>query len=355
MNVRNVKEYLELPLLHNHWYVAGFGDEFDQTPTARTLLEESIVFYRTGSGELIAMQNRCLHRSFPLSEGKVDGDQIVCGYHGACYGSDGQMVHVPTQSNAPNISLRTYPVKEVGPLILIWMGAGAADESRLPDLAHLEDPAFRTMRGYYHVEGSYLLMQENLHDLSHVAYLHRETFQVDERFHENPTEVEMTDRGAVAKRTHLYDQASFLPPGVLQSMGDSPIWRTDWGVSPSPGIHEALIHTGKGENEGDDDAPKVQFIMHFLTPQTMTTCHYWWAVSLDHGTDEDMFFEMAPQMFKAGFEEDVTAMKHMQELLTAHPAGFDESHFGSDKHGMMFRRVVQQWVNEEHGEPAVVE
>lgn len=349
MPVRNVKEYLELPLLHEHWYVAGTVDEFTSDPCARTLLEESIVFYRTSSGELTALQNRCLHRSFPLSSSKVEGDNIVCGYHGACYNSQGQVIRVPSQSNAPDASLRKFPVREIGPFVWIWMGEGEADESRLPQVSHLADPKFRTIHGAYHVEGSYLLMQENLHDLSHLAYLHHESFEIDDQFFDNPLEIYETERGVVAKRIHLYNQNKFLPPSVLESLGDTQLWRTDWGVAPSPGVYEAKIHTGRGANEGDGDTPLEQFIMHFLTPETMTTCHYWYAVSLDHGIEDDMYFEMAPMGFEMGFVEDINACKEMQELLTSQQPGFAEHNFGSDRHGLLFRRVVEEWVGEEYG------
>ena len=58
--IRSVKDYIRLPLCYNHWFVAGLKEEFDQKPPAKTLLERSIVFYRTEAGELVAMQNRCL-------------------------------------------------------------------------------------------------------------------------------------------------------------------------------------------------------------------------------------------------------------------------------------------------------
>ena len=76
--IRSVKDYINMPLLYNHWYVAGFGEEFGRRPKAKTLLNRSIVFYRTEAGELTAFQNRCLHRSFPLAEASVEGDDLVC-------------------------------------------------------------------------------------------------------------------------------------------------------------------------------------------------------------------------------------------------------------------------------------
>ena len=66
--------YIRLPFVYSSLYVAGFGEEFDRAHKARTLLEKSVVFYRTESGELTSLQNRCLHRPFPLSKGYLEGD-----------------------------------------------------------------------------------------------------------------------------------------------------------------------------------------------------------------------------------------------------------------------------------------
>jgi len=39
-------------------------------------------------GGVTAFENRCAHRAFPLSHSRIDGDRLVCGYHGCTYGND---------------------------------------------------------------------------------------------------------------------------------------------------------------------------------------------------------------------------------------------------------------------------
>ena len=34
-------------------------------------------------GRLCALRDRCSHDDYPLSDGELDGDQVVCQYHGA--------------------------------------------------------------------------------------------------------------------------------------------------------------------------------------------------------------------------------------------------------------------------------
>lgn len=34
-------------------------------------------------GDVYALEDRCSHQEFPLSDGEVDGSDVVCTYHGA--------------------------------------------------------------------------------------------------------------------------------------------------------------------------------------------------------------------------------------------------------------------------------
>ena len=83
------------------------------------------------AGTPVAVRNRCPHRSFPLAMGRLEGDTLVCGYHGARFGCDGVCSGVPSQSVVPpGARTRAFPVAQHGPLVWIWMGdAALADPS----------------------------------------------------------------------------------------------------------------------------------------------------------------------------------------------------------------------------------
>ena len=49
--------------LRRSWYVATFDGKIDQTPLARTLLNEPIILYRTEDGTAIALEIRCCQRA----------------------------------------------------------------------------------------------------------------------------------------------------------------------------------------------------------------------------------------------------------------------------------------------------
>ncbi|MEL7029483.1 MAG: hypothetical protein AAGL49_09795, partial [Pseudomonadota bacterium] len=51
-----------------------------------------------------------------------------------------------------------------------------------------------------------------------------------------------------------------------------------------------------------------------------------------------------------GFKEDLWACKHMQNLLENDKIEFDEMIIAGDQSGMLFRKVMLDWVVAEHGE-----
>ena len=102
-------------IVRNQWYVAAYGREVGRELFCRTICGEPILFWRTEAGEVTAMSDRCVHRRFPLSESPshLDGDTVVCGYHGFTYGTRRRLRAVPGQTRVPRTArLQAYPVVE---------------------------------------------------------------------------------------------------------------------------------------------------------------------------------------------------------------------------------------------------
>ena len=136
---------------------------------------EPLVFYRTeDEGTPVALHDRCVHRRYPLSESGLDGDRIVCGYHGFTYDTTGACVYVPGQKRVPRTArVASYPVVEQDSLIWVWIGDPAlADPQTIPRAQHLAAPGWVTVRGMEPIDADYGLLVDNLLDLSHETYLH---------------------------------------------------------------------------------------------------------------------------------------------------------------------------------------
>ena len=65
------------PFVYDDWYVAAFTEEVGAHLLARTLLGRGIVLYRDNHGKVVAMEDRCPHRSMPLSAGELKDDHIM--------------------------------------------------------------------------------------------------------------------------------------------------------------------------------------------------------------------------------------------------------------------------------------
>ena len=88
--------------IRNCWYVAAWANELDGGALlARTISGQSMLFYRTNDGAVVAMDDRCCHRFAPLSLGRREGDCIRCMYHGMKFDPSGKCVEVPGQSSIP--------------------------------------------------------------------------------------------------------------------------------------------------------------------------------------------------------------------------------------------------------------
>ena len=87
--------------LRNHWYVAAWSDEIGRRPLARVVLGDYLVLFRREDGRAVALENRCPHRNLPLSEGRLVGDALECGYHGMVFDCSGACTHLPGEAVPP--------------------------------------------------------------------------------------------------------------------------------------------------------------------------------------------------------------------------------------------------------------
>ena len=70
-------------LLHGFWYRALPGDRVRRLALEKTqLLGLPLVVGRDQNGRAFALRDSCPHRGIPLSDGRFDGTQLECCYHG---------------------------------------------------------------------------------------------------------------------------------------------------------------------------------------------------------------------------------------------------------------------------------
>jgi phenylpropionate dioxygenase-like ring-hydroxylating dioxygenase large terminal subunit len=162
--------------LRNCWYAAGWSRDFAaEALTPVTMLNEPIVVYRQTGGEPVALQDRCCHRFAPLSMGRLEGDNLRCMYHGLKFAPSGKCIEIPDQPKIPpQAFVRRYPIVDKYSVAWIWMGDPAlADASLIPEFVGVDDPRWSMTPGRMDYNANYVLINDNLLDLSHIAFLHR--------------------------------------------------------------------------------------------------------------------------------------------------------------------------------------
>ena len=333
------------PFIRDEWYCAGFSDEFGTKLLSRKLLGEQVVLYRTSAGQVVALEDRCAHRSFPLSAGRLVGDQIVCGYHGFCYDTKGDCVKVPAMDRVPkNIGVRRYPTRERGRIVWIWMGDEAmAEQSEPPVQPWMTDPECQSLTGYLHLKASYVSLHENLLDLTHIEYLHEATLgQGASGMAAAPYESQIEgSRIAIQRRV----EPAELPPvfasttGLGQIKTVTRVSRTDY-ISPA---FEQVTATYFDGSLPERDRREFQVrTAHLMTPETRTTTHYF----VDHTwnwpiVDAGLQQVMHRGLFEA-FEEDVRGLGLVEASLAARQSDptFYEVSVGSDAAAVAVRRLL---------------
>lgn len=82
------------PVLARHWFPVARVDAVLAKPRQVTLLDLRLAIYRMPDGIRIG-RDVCPHRGLPLSSGRIEGDELVCAYHGLRFGPDGQCRKAP--------------------------------------------------------------------------------------------------------------------------------------------------------------------------------------------------------------------------------------------------------------------
>jgi phenylpropionate dioxygenase-like ring-hydroxylating dioxygenase large terminal subunit len=309
----------------NQWYCAAFGHELKQDPMARMILSEPVAMYRKADGTPVAFEDRCCHRRAPLSHGKVEGDNLRCGYHGLLYAPTGAAIWAPGQDRLPSgARVRTYPLVEKHGWIWIWMGDPAlADPKTAPTYDKYDDPQWASYDELIPVKANYFLVVDNLLDLSHLPFVHAATIGSPEDTNPNLA----WERGANSIR------------GV----------RNARGLSPSQ-VTIDIVTNEFGKEYGDPSSRLNRRIMIYdaITPETDTCSHYFWAIARDYLIDDPKQDELGLRATSAAFHEDQRILEAQQRIISTDPNAA-QIDLAGDSGGLQARRIMERLLAEERG------
>lgn len=339
------------PYPRNQWYMAAWTSELADDLIARTILGVPLVLFRDESGKAVALDDRCPHRRFPLSKGWLDKGNIVCGYHGFTFNGKGSCVHVPSQQR-PVEAQKTisYPVREVWNWIWVWLGdPSLADDNLLPslDFVHGNDPEWLfTAGGVTRLAARYMLLHDNLLDLTHLTFLHRSTIG-------SPgiaaAKARSSEEGNTLhiQREVLGDTMEGTPLGAALGI-EGPIDRLMPQHYVAPCLHATGPEFRSAENGGVD--PGRVFgafrVIHGIVPETATTTHYFWGFTRNFKQDDPAMTEALRRNIQDAMQEDIDASEAIEKMLQIE-GGPQEIHSPADAVGAKGRRLMQRLIDAE--------
>lgn len=333
--------------VRNCWYVAGWTNEFDSKElTVRTMLNERLVFYRKGDGDFVALEDRCVHRSAPLSMGRREGDHLRCMYHGLKFAPSGRCLEIPGQDLVPErAAVRSYPVINRHGWLWVWMGdAALADPKLIPAAIGPDDAEWVLRTGQLDYEANYQLINDNIADFVHLSYVHAQSFGADMGWAMTRPKVTALDRGVRVER--WVEGSPPIPPiGEAAKHRKVDYWAAyDLLV---PGIvlfYSALypVGTAAALNGEKPTGPSLHsnFTSQAVTPVTDKTSRYVfsWGPRRSQGDEKDA--EAMLELVYGAFKEDRAMIEAQQKVMDLTP-GAQPMLTNSDKAAVIFQRLMQ--------------
>lgn len=353
--------------IKNCWYAAAWSDEVASTEMyATSIIAEPVVMYRTDAGAVVAMEDRCCHRFAPLSKGRIeDGCNIRCMYHGMKFDPTGTCIDIPCQDKIPaSAKVRTYPAVERGGWVWLWMGDPAqADLDLIPPVIGLDSDEYILKPASLVYDANYQLINDNLTDFSHLAYVHANSFGAKEAWAKIPPVVRRIPRGIRVSRWigpgegveklesgekgladftpsdfaswQIYD---YLAPGVLLMMNAF----YDVADMPADGVSPPLESAR---------AISANFSNHIITPLDEKRSRYTFSFGPRASDGNEQMALGMVEVAKRAFAEDKEMIEAQQKIIDRGTPR--EVILSADVGPVQIRSVIRQLIKAEGGTQAI--
>ena len=344
--------------IRNCWYVAGLSKEFEPGKlTGHKIANWPMVIWRTKEGKVVAFDNRCSHKRFPLSEGRLmDDGNLECAYHGLRYNDAGRCIAIPSNPDGPippQAQLKPFPVIEQDELVWVWPGDPAKTNLRKPPRSpEIGNDEWETIdSGPMEVPANYLLLIENLLDITHFYPLHAgnigdvENSRIPIEYEEG--EIDGNKYIKTIRQVQNYKQPPYLADWFVYDVVD----RHHTHRMMSPGFTRVVMRNAPPGELGTDKE-RGYVLMHTHTPVDERN-HVWrWIVNCkkDHMSGGDPKMSAAKRIastFPNVVAEDHWVLELQQQMFEIPDEGYSELFLKSDKALRRARKIFLQMLREE--------
>jgi vanillate O-demethylase monooxygenase subunit len=348
----------------NAWYACAYDVELKHELLARTVCKQKVVLFRKLDGTPVILEDACWHRLLPLSKGRLDGDELTCGYHGLVYDAAGRCTRMPSQETInPSACVRSFPVVERHRFVWVWPGdAALADPALVPDMHWNDDPAWAGDGKMIRVHCDYRLVLDNLMDLTHETFVHGSSIG-QAAVAEAPFVATHGDRTATVTRwMEDIEAPPFWARQIRHGLGYEgrvdrwQIIRFEAPATINIDVGVAQAGTGArpvGDAPGDRRRGVNGHVLNTITPETDRTCLYFWAFARNYALHDQRLTHELREGVASIFREDELILEAQQQAIDDHP-DYSFYNLNIDAGSMWMRRLIDRMIANESGAPRVI-
>ncbi len=162
----------------SEWHMVALSSDVKMNKAiARKIIGVPITVFRTKEG-LVALYDRCPHRNYPLSKGRVVQNSIECPYHGWRFKANGQCMDVPgcslsdlSDKKKDQLKVQTIKITEKHGGIFVRLSEDGPETPKLPPLmGDKKYDHFWWQQGVW--KGNAFDAIENVLDPFHTKFIH---------------------------------------------------------------------------------------------------------------------------------------------------------------------------------------
>jgi 5,5'-dehydrodivanillate O-demethylase len=332
-------------LLRRYWYpIARTPELIDEPVLAVTLLGENLALFRSDSGKLGLVAQRCPHRGASLAYGMPEEEGIRCAYHGWCFDRTGQCIDQPAEpadsTFKDRIQVPAYPVQELGGFV--WAYLGPQPVPLLPRWDVLVRDDLDRSIGVTHLPINFLQAMENSMDPIHFEWLHA--------VYGNYVNKRQGKPPSMTPRKHEQIAFDVFEYGIYKRRlleGEDPETSEDW-LTGHPVIFPYILAVG------DHARPTLQIRVPVDDTHTL---HYWYRTEMRaEGTPQQTSIPISdvPYVHKNGrlVVETINGQDMMAWVTQGEVSDRTTERLGtSDKGVILFRTLLDEQIDKvERGE-----
>ena len=237
----------------------------------------------------------------------------------------------------------------------MWPGDPAqANKNEIPTPLWADNPDWAVGTGMFHINCDYRLMVDNLMDLTHENYVHRDSIGQEE-IEQAPVKSYVDGDTVITSRLMENIIAPPFWQAAMQANGLDPEQAVDrWQICRFTLPSHIMIDVGVAvAGKGGYDAPSEYraggTVIDYLTPETDTSMWYFWGMARHFKVDDEQLSEQIRINQHKIFSEDLEMLEQQQQNLLHYPER-RLLKLNIDSGGVLSRRKIKQMLAQEASE-----